>query len=128
MWKSFKGLLVLGLVFLGTIGEAQDNSVYSRYGVGLLGETNSIASRSMGGLGASYSSTEHINFTNPASYAKLNLISFAVHLVSKFCKSLSSSATFLPSATVRTITPNPLGVILFSNRFNLSFSSLLSIF
>ena len=39
--------------------------------------------------------------------------------------SLSSSATFLPSATVLIITPKPLGLILSINLFNLFFSSVL---
>ena len=34
----------------------------------------------------------------------------------------------MPSATVRRITPNPFGLILFASRFNLSFSLLLAIF
>ena len=46
----------------------------------------------------------------------------------KVCKSRSSSATFLPSATVRTITPNPFGLIDMTNRFKRSFSSFESIF
>ena len=46
----------------------------------------------------------------------------------KFCRSLSSSATFLSLATVLTITPKPFGLILWTSLFNLLFSSLLSIF
>ena len=40
----------------------------------------------------------------------------------KFSKSRSNSATFLPSATVLRIIPNPFGLILLANFFSLSFS------
>ena len=60
--------------------------------------------------------------------ALCSFLHITVHLFSKFCKSLSNSATFLPSATVRMITPNPFGLMLFTSLFKRSFSSLLSIF
>src|SRR5680860_792918 len=60
--------------------------------------------------------------------ALYNFLHIAVQRLNKFSRSLSSSATFLPSATVRTITPNPLGLMLFTNLLRRSFSSLLSIF
>ena len=91
MWKSFKSLFILALVFMGTIAYSQDNTAYSRYGVGLLNETNFIPSRSMGGLGATYSSTENVNFANPASYAALNLISFETGITSSVNKVNSKS-------------------------------------
>ncbi len=60
--------------------------------------------------------------------APCSFLHIAVQRSIRFCKSLSSSATFLPSATVLIITPNPFGFMLVIKRFNLSFSSLLSIF
>ena len=56
--------------------QAQESTTYSRFGLGMLGENNFLPSRAMGGLGATYSSSEGINYANPASYAKLELISF----------------------------------------------------
>ena len=49
---------------------AQENSPYSRYGIGdLVPNTNSV-NRGMGGVAAGYSDVLSINFNNPASYSK----------------------------------------------------------
>lgn len=76
MLKRFKGLLLILVICASGMVQSQDNSSYSSFGLGLLGENNFMASRQMGGLGASYRSKEDVNFANPASYAALELISF----------------------------------------------------
>jgi hypothetical protein len=48
---------------------AQDNSPYSRYGIGDLVPSTGIISRGMGSISAAYSDPFSINFNNPASYA-----------------------------------------------------------
>ena len=48
---------------------AQDNSPYSRYGLGNLMALSNTASRGMGGISAAYLDYTGINFSNPASYA-----------------------------------------------------------
>lgn len=48
---------------------SQDNSPYSRYGVGDLVPTTNIINRSIGGVAAGYSDFFSINFNNPASYS-----------------------------------------------------------
>jgi hypothetical protein len=48
---------------------AQENSPYSRYGVGDLTPAQNILNRGMGGVAAGYSDFQTINFLNPASYA-----------------------------------------------------------
>lgn len=48
---------------------SQDNSPYSRYGIGDLVPPTNINSRGMGGLSAGYSEYFSINFNNPASYS-----------------------------------------------------------
>jgi hypothetical protein len=48
---------------------AQDNSPYSRYGIGDLVPPTNIASRSMGGISAGYTDVLSVNFNNPASYS-----------------------------------------------------------
>lgn len=48
---------------------SQDNSPYSRYGIGDLVPSTNIINRSMGGLSAGYIDQLSINFSNPASYA-----------------------------------------------------------
>lgn len=49
--------------------KAQDNSPYSRYGVGDLHPTSHILNRGMAGLSAGYAEQLSINFSNPASYS-----------------------------------------------------------
>ena len=46
---------------------AQDNSPYSRYGIGDLVPSTNIANRSMGGISAGYTDYLSVNFNNPAS-------------------------------------------------------------
>jgi hypothetical protein len=55
---------------------AQESSIYSRYGLGILSNSNSQASNMMGGLGASYRGIEGPNYINPASISAIKLISF----------------------------------------------------
>jgi len=76
MWKSFKGFAMIVALLLAANVQAQESTTYSRFGLGMLSENNFLPSRAMGGLGATYSSTEGVNYANPASYAKLDLIAF----------------------------------------------------
>ncbi len=48
---------------------AQDNSPYSRYGLGDITPPTNVISRSMGGVSAGYNDHLSINYNNPASYA-----------------------------------------------------------
>lgn len=48
---------------------SQDNSPYSRYGIGDLVPPTNIITRGMGGVSAGYGDFLSINFNNPASYA-----------------------------------------------------------
>src|SRR5579872_3516453 len=61
--------LVLFLVSTGSILKAQDNSPYSRYGLGNLAPSTNISSRAMGSISAGVSDPLSINFNNPASYS-----------------------------------------------------------
>ncbi|MEY5034435.1 MAG: hypothetical protein RL447_813, partial [Bacteroidota bacterium] len=47
----------------------QDNSPYSRYGIGDLVPQTNIFTRGMGGLSAAYIDNFSVNFSNPASFA-----------------------------------------------------------
>jgi hypothetical protein len=69
----FLAFLVL---FLSSVQTAfsQDNSPYSRYGIGDLVPHSSIMSRGMGGISAAYTDPYSINFANPASYASFQTI------------------------------------------------------
>ena len=50
---------------------AQDNSPYSRYGVGNIVPPSNIANRAMGGISAAISDPTSINTVNPATYSDL---------------------------------------------------------
>jgi len=63
--------LTVGAVFflINIIVLAQDNSPYSRYGLGDLAPRTNIVTRGMGGFSAGYADPLSINFNNPASYS-----------------------------------------------------------
>jgi hypothetical protein len=48
---------------------SQDNSPYSRYGIGDIVPSTNIIGRSMGGISSGYTDVIAINFNNPASYS-----------------------------------------------------------
>lgn len=60
--------LLLVLLFFSS-ATAQDNSPYSRYGLGNLYPQTNIINRGMGGVSAAYSDMMSVNYSNPASYA-----------------------------------------------------------
>ncbi len=61
-------VLVLSITVF-TPAFSQDNSPYSRFGIGDLVPNANIANRAMGGISAGYSDFLSINFNNPASYS-----------------------------------------------------------
>lgn len=54
--------------------QAQDNSPYSRYGIGNLVPNTNINNRAMGGISAAYADFMSINFSNPASYSRFQAL------------------------------------------------------
>jgi hypothetical protein len=52
---------------------SQDNSPWSRYGLGDIVPSGNIVNRGMGHIGAAYNDFQTINFVNPASYRRLGL-------------------------------------------------------
>ncbi|MES2850386.1 MAG: hypothetical protein V4685_15110 [Bacteroidota bacterium] len=66
---------IIGLIltlFIYTSAIAQENSPYSRYGLGDILPGQSILNRSMGGIAAGFSDNQTVNFANPASYGNFN--------------------------------------------------------
>jgi hypothetical protein len=61
------GSLALSILFSFNV-LAQDNSPWSRYGLGDLVPSSNIATRGMGGVSAGFTDFQAINFLNPASY------------------------------------------------------------
>jgi hypothetical protein len=55
---------------------AQENSPYSRYGLGDPVPQGNIINRAMGGISAGYFDYQSINYLNPASYSKLKVTTF----------------------------------------------------
>ena len=55
--------------FISVYSIAQDNSPYSRYGLGDMVPSSNITTRGMAGISAAYSDYTSINFNNPASYS-----------------------------------------------------------
>lgn len=55
--------------FFFSLLHAQDNSPYSRYGLGNEYPRMNVINRGMGGVSAAYSDVVSINYNNPASYA-----------------------------------------------------------
>lgn len=60
--------------------KAQENSPYSRYGLGDIVPSQNTINRAMGGISAAYHDYQSINFTNPASYANISLVTYDLGL------------------------------------------------
>lgn len=56
---------------------AQENSPYSRYGLGDLVPNQNVINRGIGGVAAGYSDNQTINFVNPASYGNMSYVDSA---------------------------------------------------
>ena len=67
-------LVAFFLTLFSGNSQAQDNSPYSRYGIGDLVPSTNINTRAMGGISAAYSDIFSINFNNPASYAAFQAV------------------------------------------------------
>lgn len=76
MFKKTGLLLSIFLVVLSTVQAQNDNSPYSRYGLGDIVPNQNILSRGMGGLSYAYFDLHSVNTVNPASYSKLKLTTF----------------------------------------------------
>ncbi len=66
--RCCQAIIVIFLLSSSVIS-AQDNSPYSRFGIGDLAPGTNIISTGMGGISAGYTDYLSINFRNPASYA-----------------------------------------------------------
>ncbi len=68
------------MFLLALQGKAQENSPYSRYGLGDFVPGQNILNRGMGGLSSAFADYSSVNFTNPASYASLKITTFDIGL------------------------------------------------
>jgi hypothetical protein len=106
-------LTLIFFLFSFVTASAQENSPYSRYGMGDIYPSQNIVNRAMGGLTAAYTDLlgQSINFSNPASYADFQrlpglggkvLYDIGLSIDSRSLKSKLplknySSANFIPS-------------------------------
>src|SRR6185369_11531361 len=68
-------LIVCGLQLITcSLLYAQENSPYSRYGLGDIAPSTNVQNRGLGGVSAAYADPLSVNFSNPASYS--NFLSF----------------------------------------------------
>ncbi len=68
------------ITLMGLSTQAQENSPYSRYGLGDIIPAQNILNRAIGGLSTAYADVQSMNFSNPASYAEIKLTTFDVGL------------------------------------------------
>lgn len=67
--RNFCATILVLLLTAFSPAFSQDNSPYSRYGIGDLVPSTNIITRSMGGISAGYMDYISINFNNPATYS-----------------------------------------------------------
>lgn len=62
---------LISALFISSLAIAQENSPYSRYGIGDIVPNQNVLNRAMGGISAGYADFQSINFVNPASLGNL---------------------------------------------------------
>jgi hypothetical protein len=73
---SFIVFLLLGSLYT----TAQQNSPFSRYGLGDPYPGQNIVTRGMAGIGSIYGNGQSVNFSNPASYSDLKIVTYDIGL------------------------------------------------
>jgi hypothetical protein len=73
--------VLLALVLIYTNLNAQENSPFSRFGLGNLTNTQHIINKAMGGISVAYADAQSINFSNPASYANNRLVTYDLGVI-----------------------------------------------
>jgi len=59
---------------------AQENSPFSRYGLGDTYPSQNIINRAMGGVASTYANGQSINLSNPAAYSELKIVTYDLGL------------------------------------------------
>lgn len=101
MNPKFSFVVFLLLVFI--TASAQENSPYSRYGLGDVYPSQNIINRSMGGIGSTYANGQSINLSNPAAYSELKIVTYDIG-ISLDTRSLKSANPVLKYNSVN-LTP-----------------------
>lgn len=82
--KIFLGFTIILATAVTVFAQPKDNSPYSRLGIGDLTDQFFAAQGGMGGLGAAFHDSYHMNIANPASLARLREAAFEVGLYSEY--------------------------------------------
>lgn len=92
---SFSILLLLTF-FTTNTATAQENSPYSRYGIGDLFPNHNMQTRAMGGISAAIADFQGLNSTNPASYSNIvnSIFDVGLELDSRTLKSTNNTSNF----------------------------------
>jgi hypothetical protein len=94
--KIFSVVIAVCLSTAATQISAQENSPYSRYGMGDIFPAGHALNRGMGGTGVAYADLKNINFANPASYSNLLYVTYDVGLMvdARVLKSANPEGSF----------------------------------
>lgn len=76
MNRYIAGAFLMALVTQGAVAQSGTNSPYSQFGLGVLSEQSSGFNRGMNGLGLGFHEGNQVNYLNPASYSKIDSLSF----------------------------------------------------
>lgn len=68
-------VFLLSITFYAT---AQENSPFSRYGLGDIYPSQNIINRAIGGIGSTYANGQSINLGNPAAYSELKIVTYDI--------------------------------------------------
>lgn len=68
-------IFLLPITFYAT---AQENSPFSRYGLGDIYPSQNIINRAMGSIGSTYANGQSINLGNPAAYSELKIVTYDI--------------------------------------------------
>ncbi len=85
------------VILCASVSEAQENTPFSRYGLGDSYPTQPVSSRAMGGLTAAFADPQFVNAANPASYgyfSRLVTFDLGLSLDSRTLKSRQPAGNF----------------------------------
>ena len=118
---NLKLSIVFFLLLISFYVTAQENSPFSRYGLGDTYPSQNIINRAMGGVASTYANGQSINLSNPAAYSELKIVTYDLGLTLD-TRSLKSAAPVLKYNSVN-LTPSyvALGMPL-SKKHNVGFA------
>ncbi len=91
--RFFTGLIALIAGISAIYAQTGTITPYSRYGYGILNDNASAAQRAMGGVGYAMNSGRQINVMNPASYARMDSLTFLFDMGLDFSNLWTSEET-----------------------------------